>query len=113
MITIYHNPRCSKSREGLQMLNEEGREYTIKKYLDEPLTIIELTDIVNKLGIEPIELVRKNETLWKQNFKDKELSRSELIQILADNPKLIERPIVVNGENAIIARPAEIMRTIL
>lgn len=113
MITIYHNPRCSKSREGLQMLEEEGRPYTIKKYLDEPLTKKELTDILQKLNIKPIELVRKNEAVWKENYKDKNLTDSEIIEILTANPKLIERPIVVNGDNAVVARPSEKIRTIL
>lgn len=113
MITIYHNPRCSKSREGLQMLEEEGRPYTIIKYLDEPLTKKELTDILHKLQIKPIELVRKNEAVWKENYKNKTLTDSDILDILTENPKLIERPIVVNGDNAVIARPSEKIRTIL
>ncbi len=106
MITIYHNPRCSKSREGLLLLENLGKEFNKVLYLENELSVKELTDIVKKLNIPPIELVRKNETLWKENYKDKTLSDSEIIRIMAENPKLIERPIVVNGNQAVIGRPS-------
>ena len=106
MITIYHNPRCSKSREGLLLLENSGKEFQTVLYLENELSIKELTGIVKKLNIPPIELVRKNETLWKENYKDKTLSDSEIIRIMAENPKLIERPIVVNGNQAVIGRPS-------
>lgn len=113
MITIYHNPRCSKSREGLHMLEEEGRPFTVVKYLEESFTKDELRDIIHKLGVTPLEVVRQKEALWKENYKDKKLSDDEIIDILVQHPQLIERPIVVNGDNGVIARPAEAIKTIL
>ncbi len=107
MIKIYHNPRCSKSRQGVELLEKSGKEFEIIKYLETPLRVPELTELIEKLGIEPIGLVRKNETIWKENFKNKELSRSEIIKAMVENPKLIERPIVVFKKNAVIGRPKE------
>lgn len=107
MITIYHNPRCSKSREGLCLLEEKGIEFDTVKYLDQPLTREELQSVIQKLGIAPIELVRQKESLWIDNYKGKTLSDDELISIMAENPKLIERPIVINGDKAVIGRPTE------
>lgn len=107
MITIYHNPRCSKSREGLCLLEEKGITFETVKYLDQPLSIEELRSIINKLGIKPIDLVRQKESLWIENYKDKTLTDDALIAIMAENPKLIERPIVINGDKAVIGRPTE------
>jgi len=113
MITIYHNPRCSKSREGLQLLELEGKPFTTVKYLNEPLTKEALTEIIKKLNVKPIELVRQKESLWIKNYKGKELSDGKVIDAMVQNPSLIERPIVVNGDKAVIARPAERIREIL
>ncbi|MFD2603683.1 arsenate reductase (glutaredoxin) [Flavobacterium suzhouense] len=113
MITIYHNPRCSKSREGLQLLELEGKPFTTVKYLNEPLTKEELTEIINKLNIKPIDLVRQKEDIWVKNYKDKDLSDGKVIDIMVEYPNLIERPIVVNGNKAVIARPAERIKEIL
>ncbi|WP_159800032.1 arsenate reductase (glutaredoxin) [Flavobacterium sp. MK4S-17] len=113
MIKIYHNPRCSKSREGLHMLEDEGREFEIVKYLEELPTKAELKELIKKLGIKPIELVRQKETVWKENYKGKNLNDSQIIDAMLQHPNLIERPIIVNGEKAVVARPAEAMRTIL
>ena len=107
MITIYHNPRCNKSRLGVQALEEHGKEFEIVKYLDKPLAFDELKMIIEKLGISPLELVRQNEAVWKSNYKGKTLSNDELIQAMIDHPKLIERPIVVYGNKAIVGRPTE------
>ena len=107
MIQIYHNSRCSKSRECLNLLEHSGVEFEIIKYLETPPTFEELEAIIGKLGINPIELIRKKEKLWIENFKNKEFTAKELIQIMVSNPILIERPIVVNGNKAIIARPVE------
>jgi len=107
MIIIYHNPRCSKSREGVCLLEEKGMAFETVKYLDETLTKSELISIIEKLNIKPIELVRIKETVWKENFKDKELSDDEVIEILLQNPILIERPIIINGDKAVIGRPTE------
>ena len=107
MITIYHNPRCQKSRLGVKALEENGYDFEIIKYLDNPLTVQKLEQIIQKLGLPPIKLVRQNEALWKSNFKGKTLSDAELIQAMVDHPNLIERPIVVNGNKAVIGRPTE------
>jgi len=107
MIKIYHNNRCSKSRCGVELLEKSGKEYEIVKYLENTPTTGELKDIISLLGISPIELVRKNETIWKENFKGKELTDEEVIKAMVENPKLIERPIVINGNKAVIGRPTE------
>jgi len=107
MIKIYHNNRCSKSRCGVELLEKSGKEYEIVKYLENTPNTDELKDIISFLGISPIELVRKNETIWKENFKGKELTDEEVIKAMVENPKLIERPIVINGNKAVIGRPTE------
>ena len=113
MITIYHNPRCSKSRQGLQLLEESGKEFEVVKYLEITPTEKELADIIYLLGIKPIELVRKNEAIWKENYKGKELSDQEIIKAMIQSPKLIERPIVINGNKAVIGRPIENISAII
>lgn len=107
MITIYHNPKCSKSREGVCFLEEKGIEFEAFKYLDEKITKRELTSIIKKLKIKPIELVRTKEKIWQENYEDKELSDAEVIAIMLKNPILIERPIIINGNKAVIGRPIE------
>lgn len=107
MIIIYHNPRCKKSREGLAILENSGKEFEIVKYLDNVPFEKELAEIIRKLGINPIELVRKNEQIWKENYKNKSLSNKEIIAAMVQNPKLIERPIVIKNEKAVIGRPPE------
>ena len=107
MIKIYHNNRCSKSRCGIQALEDSGMEFEVVKYLEDVPTKIELTRIIKLLGITPIELVRKNEAIWKENFKGKTLSDDEIIEAMIANPKLIERPIIINGDKAVIGRPTE------
>ena len=113
MIKIYHNPRCRKSREGLELLEKSGEEFEVVNYLDEPLSKGELKEIIGYLGISPEELVRKNETIWKENYKGKSLSDEEVIEAMVENPKLIERPIVVKGTRAVIGRPAEKISNLL
>jgi len=113
MISIYHNPRCKKSREGLTILEDSGQDFETLKYLDDTPSPEDLKIIIKKLGIKPIELVRKQEQIWKEKFKSKDLSDSEIIDALHDFPKLIERPIVINGEKAIIGRPPEDIKGIL
>ena len=107
MIKIYHNNRCSKSRNSFDLLTEKGFEFETIEYLKTPLTKEELTELVSKLGIEAKELVRKGEKDFKENFKGKELSESEWIDAMIQFPKLIERPIVVKGNKAVIGRPIE------
>jgi arsenate reductase len=105
MIKIYHNPRCSKSREALNILENETTDFKVIKYLDEELNAKELAEIIKLLRIKPIELVRKNESLWKDNFKNSTFTDRELIDVMIKNPKLIERPIVINGNKAVVGRP--------
>ncbi|NOY48874.1 MAG: arsenate reductase (glutaredoxin) [Chlorobi bacterium] len=107
MIKIYHNNRCSKSRCGLDILEQSGKPFEIIKYLEDTPTASELEDIIKLLGIKPIQLVRKNEAIWKENFKDKTLSDKEIIEAMINYPKLIERPIIINGNKAVIGRPPE------
>jgi len=113
MIKIYHNPRCSKSRQGLKILTDNYAKFEVIDYLKNPPTKIELKNIVDILGIKPIDLIRKNETIWKDNFKNKNLSDDAVLQAMTDFPKLIERPIVINNNKAIIGRPPELIKTIL
>ncbi|MCL6218544.1 arsenate reductase (glutaredoxin) [Zunongwangia pacifica] len=107
MITIYHNTRCKKSREGLEIVENSGKEYKIREYLKDPLSEDELKSLLTKLNMTAIQLVRKNEKVWKENFKDKDLSENELVRIMVENPKLIERPIVENETKAVVGRPPE------
>lgn len=113
MIKIYHNPRCRKSREGLAILEKSGQEFQIVKYLEDTPTKAELKDLVDQLGIEPIDLVRKNEAIWKEQYKGKTLSDDQILEAMATHPKLIERPIVVKGNKAVLGRPPEQIKTIL
>ncbi|GIJ95455.1 arsenate reductase (glutaredoxin) [Capnocytophaga stomatis] len=113
MIKIYHNPRCSKSRCGLDLLKESKKEYEVVDYMKNPPKKEEIIDILSKLNISPLDLVRKNETIWKENFKHKNLTDEEIIQAMADFPQLIERPIVIVGDKAIIGRPTEKINELL
>ncbi len=107
MMVIYHNPRCSKSRQCLAILEEKNTDLEIVKYLETPLTTDKLKEIISLLKIKPIELVRKGEKIWKEQFKHLEFTDDELIDIMCEYPKLIERPIVINNNKAIIGRPPE------
>ena len=106
--TIYHNPRCSKSRQTLDLLKQEGINPKIVLYLEEPPSESDLTRILDFYGIEPRELLRTGEVEYKElNLKDETLDDSKLIKLMSENPKLIERPIVVSSNQAIIGRPPE------
>ena len=113
MIKIYHNPRCSKSRQGLQVLENSGKEFQILKYLENVPSEKELQNIINLLDITPIQLVRITEKIWKEEFKGKELTDIEIIKAMIANPKLIERPIVINNKKAVIGRPPENILSII
>lgn len=113
MIKIYHNNRCRKSREGLAILENSKKEFEVIKYLDNVPSEKELEEIIDLLNINPIDLVRKNEQIWKENYKGKELSNNEIITAMIENPRLIERPIVINGNKAVIGRPPENITTII
>ena len=101
------NYRCSKSRVTLALLASKTTEFEIIDYLKNPIKFEEIKLIIKKLNIKPIELVRKNERVWKENYKGKQLTTEEIITAMVDNPKLIERPIVTNNKKAIIGRPPE------
>jgi arsenate reductase len=113
MISILHNPRCRKSREGLELLKNSGRHFTVVPYMDESLSADRLREIINFLGIEPIQLVRTNEAIWKDKYKGKTLSNAAIIMALSDHPRLIERPIVIIGKKAVIGRPPEVIAEFL
>ena len=113
MVTIYHNPRCRKSRETLQLLENEWAQIVIKEYLKEPLSKEELSGLVDLLKIKPFDLIRKNEDVYKANFKGKDLSDEEWLEVMITYPKLMERPIVLSGNSAVIGRPPENALTIL
>ena len=107
MIKIYHNSRCQKSRLGVKFLEKNKLDFEIINYINDPLNMDEIKFLLKKLKIKPIELIRKNELIWKTNYKNKKLSDEEIIMAMVDNPKLIERPIIVNKDKAIIGRPTE------
>lgn len=113
MITIYHNPRCSKSREGLELLKGTGEDFKVREYLKEPLSEEELTDLLEKLSMAPIELVRTDEKVWKENYKHRDLSDEELVQVMIEHPRLIQRPIVVKGQTAVVGRPVSRITSLL
>jgi len=113
LTTIYHNPRCSKSREALQILEAYNEAVEIIHYLDTPPTVEELQSLLTLLHKKPKDIVRKNEVLWKTKYRDKKLSGKRLLQILSKNPQLIERPIVIKKDKAIVARPPESVKEIL
>lgn len=108
MFTYYHNPKCSKSREGLELLKKKKVSFTIKDYLKEGLTEIEVSQLSKLLNSEPEEFIRKKEDRYKElNLSEKKLNRKEWCKIIAENPKLLERPILSNGKKAVIGRPTD------
>ena len=104
---LIHNPRCSKSRQAKQILEENGVKFEVREYLKDGLTVAELTDIIEKLGKKPSEILRKGEAVYKEQFKGKEFTEQEWIQVMVEYPKLIERPILINGYKAVVGRPPE------
>jgi arsenate reductase len=113
-ITIYHNPRCTKSRQTLALIEEAGVKPRVVLYLDTPPTEAELDRILKMLDLGPTELMRKNESIYAElGLAGKTLSRREAIKLMVENPRLIERPIVVKGNKAILGRPPENVRVLL
>lgn len=104
MIQVLHNPRCGKSRNCFAFLTEANQSFEIINYLQNPLSEAEITDLLQKLGIKPLALVRQKETVWIENYKNKSLTDNNIIKILSEHPILIERPIVIINDKAIIAR---------
>ena len=110
---IYHNPRCQKSRQTLKILQEAKVDFEIRKYLDDPPTVDELRAVLEKLDIQPQALIRKNEEVYKNEFKGQDLSDEEWIEVMVANPRLIERPIIIQGERAVLGRPPANVRELL
>ncbi|MDY7393918.1 arsenate reductase (glutaredoxin) [Aureibaculum sp. 2210JD6-5] len=110
---IYHNNRCSKSRSGLEILNSSKQDFEVVDYINNPLSEKEIKDLLKKLDFTPIQLIRKNESVWKENYKGKTLSDAEIIKAMSKHPKLIERPIVVKGDKAVLGRPPENINVLL
>ncbi|UKJ08350.1 arsenate reductase (glutaredoxin) [Solitalea lacus] len=104
---ILHNPRCSTSRNVLKTLEEKGLQIEIIKYIDNKLDFDQLKGIIELIGIKPIELVRTKEELWKEQFAGKSLSDDEIIKAMIDFPQLMERPVIIDGNKAVIGRPIE------
>lgn len=107
MLKIYHNTRCGKSRCALQLLEQSGQPFELVEYLKTPPTAAELGEILALLGKKPLDLIRQKEPLFQENFKGKSFSDQEWIQIMTENPILIERPIVLHKQKAWIARDAQ------
>lgn len=113
-VTIYHNPRCSKSRQALQLLRERGVEPVIVEYLKTPPGAREIDDLLEKLGMEPRAIMRAKEAAYREaGMADESLSRRALLDLMAQNPIVIERPIVVSGDRAALGRPPENVLTVL
>ena len=111
---ILHNPRCSKSRKTLALIEQAGVEAEVVLYLETPPAADELDEILCKLGLEPMELVRRGEEIYKElGLGGRELSRQEMIELMVANPELIERPIVIAGERAVLGRPPENVKELL
>jgi arsenate reductase (glutaredoxin) len=113
MLKIYHNNRCSKSRQTLELLREQGQELQVIEYLKDTPTVAELRDVISKLGLRPEQIVRKGEQVYKDQYAGKSMTDDEWLEALAENPILLERPIVVKGDKAAIGRPPERVLDIL
>ena len=114
MITLYHNNRCSKSREALALLEQSGKAFTVRYYLEQPLSVAELTALLKALQLPARDLLRTKEEEYKTlDLADPALSEQQLISALVQHPKLMERPVLQVGDNAVIARPADKMLALL
>lgn len=107
MLKIYHNPRCRKSRAGLKYIQDKGLDVEIVEYLKTPVSVAELKDLLVKLNKKPQEMIRTQEEVYKKQFKGKSFTDHEWIKIMAEHPKLIQRPIVVKGYKAVWGDPPE------
>lgn len=110
---IYHNPRCKKSRETLQLIQSKGKEPEVVEYLKTPPDKEQLRAILQKLGIKAEDLIRKGEKIYKEQYKGKEMREEDWLDAMVENPVLIERPVVVEGNQAIIGRPPENVEALL
>ena len=109
-LRFYHNARCSKSRSACALLAEAGLEVEIVNYLETPPTRGELQELLRKLGMRPSELLRRGEAIFQEHYAGRDLSEAEALDAMLAHPILMERPIVVRGERAVVARPAERVR---
>jgi arsenate reductase len=105
--TIYHNPRCRKSREALQLLEEKNIKFKVINYLKEVFDKQSLEKVLDVIGKKPSEALRKNEEIWRKQFSGKKIGEEEILKLMIKYPKLIERPMVINGNKGVIARPLE------
>jgi len=110
---IFHNPRCSKSRQTLQIIKDAGADVEIIEYLNNTPTENELEEVLGKLNMSAENILRKSEAIFKENYKGKTFSNKEWIKIMVENPKLIERPIVIKGNKAVLGRPPENVKDLL
>ena len=113
MLKIYHNPRCKKSREGLNYLKNKGIEHKMIDYINNPLKVEELKETLMKLNMKPKDIVRTQEDYYKKELKGKNFTDDEWIRILIENPRLIQRPIVVGKYKAVVAQPPEVIDEVL
>jgi len=107
--TIWHNPKCSKSREGLAILQESKSDFEIVKYLDSPITAGQIQELLKLLGISARELMRTKEEIYKELNLKNETDENRLIEAMVQHPRLIERPIIIRGNRAIIGRPSSLI----
>lgn len=110
---LYHYPKCGTSRKALNYLTEKGHKPDIRLYMKEEFTKEELTDLLSLLGMSPIEIIRTNNQVFKEQIKDESLSDEKLIQLMLENPGIIQRAILVHNQKAVVARPIEKMDEIL
>jgi len=107
-VEIWHNPRCSKSRQALKLLEERGVSPKVVKYLEDPPSAPKLTKVLKMLGMEPRDLMRKKEAPYRElGLGDESRTKKELVQAMVENPILIERPVVIRGDRALLGRPPE------
>ena len=105
--TIYHNPRCRKSREALQYLEKKCSQYQTVKYLENQFDKKTLGAVLKKISLNPSEIVRKNETIWKKKYSSQNLTEDQILELLIKHPRLIERPILTTSDRGVLARPLE------
>lgn len=111
--TLYHNPRCSKSRKTLNYLNSKGIDFETVLYLNDNLSLEKIENIINKSGLNPSDLIRTKENIWKELFKNKKLSKIQIIRAIFEHPKLMQRPVFMSNSRAVIANPSELALKIL
>lgn len=112
-LTVLHNPRCRKSREALSILEAANKQYDVREYLKNPLSKDEIIVVLEKLNLRPYDIIRKGEKVFKEHFKGKELTDDQWVDALIEYPILIERPIVITKEQAVVGRPSENIQSLL